>query len=55
MYYLELYLNIDYLKFYNLLNKYDYEKVDMEYLERICFESFKYLNSYTYTYLDNTI
>ena len=54
MYYLELYLNIDYLKFYNLLNKYDYEKVDIEYLERICFESFKYLNSYTYIYLGNT-
>ena len=54
MYYLELYLNIDYLKFYNLLNKYDYEKEDMEYLEKICFESFKYLNSYTYIYLGNT-
>ena len=36
MYYLEVYLNVDYLKFYNLLNKYDYEKVDIEYLKRIC-------------------
>ena len=54
MYYLEVYLNIDYLKFYNLLNKYDYEKVDMKYLEKICFESFKYLNSYAYIYLGNT-
>lgn len=53
MYYLEVYLNVDYLKFYNLLNKYDYEKVDIEYLKRICFASFKYLNSYTYIYLGN--
>ena len=53
MYYLEVYLNVDYLKFYNLLNKYDYEKVDIEYLKRICFESIKYLNLYKYIYLDN--
>ena len=54
MYYLELYLNIDYLKFYNLLNKYDYEKEDMEYLEKICFESIKFLNSDKYVFLNNT-
>ena len=45
MYYLEVYLNVDYLKFYYLLNKYDYEKVDIPYLEKICFESIKFLNS----------
>ena len=54
MYYLEVYLNVDYLKFYNLLNKYDYEKVDIPYLEKICFESIKFLNSDKYVYLNNT-
>ena len=45
IYTLELYLNLDYLKFYNLINKYDYPKEDLEYLKKICFESLKYMNT----------
>ena len=54
MYHLDFFLNNDYIKFYNLLNKYDYEKVDIPYLEKICFESIKFLNSDKYVYLNNT-
>ena len=54
MYSLELYVNRDYLRFYKLINKYDYIKEDIEYIKKICFESFKYLNSYAYIYLGNT-
>ena len=51
IYTLELYLNLDYLKFYNLINKYDYPKEDLEYLKKICFEALKYMNT---IWLNNT-
>mgnify|MGYP001126668901 CR=1 FL=1 len=39
MYHLDFFLNNDYIKFYNLLNKYDYEKEDLGYLKKVCIES----------------
>ena len=52
MYSLELYLNNDYLTFYNLIYKYDYEKEDLEFLKYVCFEAMRYLNVGDYIYLD---
>ncbi len=41
IYKLEKYLNKDYIRFYNLLQIYDYEKEDLEYLKKICIKSVK--------------
>jgi len=53
MYSLEIYVNKDYIRFYNLINKYDYEKEDLEYLKKICFETMKHLNLHYCIYLDD--
>ena len=39
MYKLEIYLNKDYLRFYDLLQIYEYEKEDLEYLKKICIDA----------------
>ena len=39
IYKLEKYLNKDYIRFYNLLQIYEYEKEDLEYLKKICIKS----------------
>ena len=39
IYKLEKYLNKDYIRFYNLLQIYDYEKEDLEYLKKICIDA----------------
>ena len=36
IYKLEKYLNKDYIRFYNLLQIYEYDKEDLEYLKKIC-------------------
>ena len=53
MYSLELCVNKDYLRFYKLINKYDYIKEDIEYIKKICFEAIKYLNLHYCIYLDD--
>jgi len=39
IYKLEKYLNKDYIRFYNLLQIYEYDKEDLEYLKKICIDS----------------
>jgi hypothetical protein len=39
IYKLEKYLNKDYIRFYNLLQIYEYDKEDLEYLKKICIKS----------------
>ena len=39
IYKLEKYLNKDYIRFYNLLQIYEYEKEDLEYLKKICIDA----------------
>ena len=39
IYKLEKFLNKDYIRFYNLLQIYEYEKEDLEYLKKICIKS----------------
>ena len=41
IYKLEKYLNKDYIRFYNLLQIYEYDKEDLEYLKKICIKSVK--------------
>ena len=45
IYKLEKFLNKDYVRFYNLLQIYEYEKEDLEYLKKICIESIKNINT----------
>ena len=39
IYKLEKFLNKDYIRFYNLLQIYEYDKEDLEYLKKICIKS----------------